>query len=176
MTKATRSRRRRPRPSRRYRSGPVASQIAIKQLGTNGGGFYNVNSAHPLENPTPLTNFLEMLAILLIPAALCYTFGRMIGDTRQGWALLAAMTIVFAALLAVTYIAEQSGNPGPHEARRGSGGERDQPRRQHGGQGSALRRRQLGAVGDRDDRGIERLGQLHARLVHAARPAWFRCG
>ena len=91
--------------------GPVASQIAIKQLGTNGGGYYNVNSAHPLENPTPLTNFLEMLAILLIPAALCYTFGRMIGDTRQGWALLAAMTIVLVSLLPLTYIAEQSGNP-----------------------------------------------------------------
>jgi K+-transporting ATPase ATPase A chain len=91
--------------------GPVASQIAIKQLGTNGGGYYNVNSAHPLESPTPLTNFLEMLAILLIPASLCYTFGRMLGDTRQGWALLAAMTIVFVALLPITYIAEQSGNP-----------------------------------------------------------------
>ncbi len=91
--------------------GPVASQIAIKQLGTNGGGYYNVNSAHPLENPTPLTNFLELLAILLIPASLCYTFGRMIGDTRQGWALLAAMTLVFAALLPCTYLAEQNGNP-----------------------------------------------------------------
>jgi K+-transporting ATPase ATPase A chain len=91
--------------------GPVASQIAIKQLGTNGGGYYNVNSAHPLENPTPLANFLEMLAILLISAALCYTFGRMLGDTREGWALLAAMTIVFFALLPITYVAEQSGNP-----------------------------------------------------------------
>jgi K+-transporting ATPase ATPase A chain len=91
--------------------GPAASQIAIKQLGTNGGGFYNVNSAHPLENPTPLANFLEVLAILLIPAALCYTFGRMIGDTRQGWALLAAMTIVFVALLAAACVAEGPGNP-----------------------------------------------------------------
>ena len=91
--------------------GPVASQIAIKQLGTNGGGYYNVNSAHPLENPTPLTDFLEMLAILLIPAALCYTFGRMIGSTREGWALLAAMTITFAALLPLTYSIEQNGNP-----------------------------------------------------------------
>ena len=91
--------------------GAVASQIAIKQLGTNGGGYYNVNSAHPFENPTPLTDFLEVLAILLIPAALCYTFGRMIGDTRQGWALLAAMTIVFAALLPCTYVAEGAGNP-----------------------------------------------------------------
>jgi K+-transporting ATPase ATPase A chain len=91
--------------------GPVASQISIKQLGTNGGGYYNVNSAHPLENPTPLTNFLEMLAILAIPAALCYTFGRMIGSTREGWALLAAMTITFAALLPFTYSIEQNGNP-----------------------------------------------------------------
>jgi K+-transporting ATPase ATPase A chain len=91
--------------------GPVASQIAMKQLGTNGGGYYNVNSAHPLENPTPLSNFLEMLAILLIPAALCYTFGRMVGDTRQGWALLAAMTIVFVALLVADYSLEAQGNP-----------------------------------------------------------------
>ena len=91
--------------------GPVASQVAIKQLGTNGGGFFNVNSAHPFENPTPLTNFLEMLAILLIPAALCYTFGKMAGDTRKGWAILAAMTIIFVACLAVTVWAEQRGNP-----------------------------------------------------------------
>ncbi|OAI20199.1 ATPase, partial [Methylomonas koyamae] len=91
--------------------GPAASQIAIKQLGTNGGGFFNVNSAHPFENPTPLSNFLEMLAILLIPAALCYSFGVMVGDTRQGWAILAAMTLVFVALIFVTVPAEQSGNP-----------------------------------------------------------------
>ncbi len=91
--------------------GPVASQVAIKQLGTNGGGFFNVNSAHPLENPTPLANFLEVLAILLIAAALCHTFGRMVGDKRQGWALQAAMTIVFVVLLAVCAGAEQAGNP-----------------------------------------------------------------
>jgi len=91
--------------------GPAASQIAIKQLGTNGGGFFNVNSAHPLENPTPLSNFLQVLAILLIPAALCYTFGRMVGDTRQGWAILGAMTIVLVGLLALCAGAEQSGNP-----------------------------------------------------------------
>src|SRR5450631_2560088 len=91
--------------------GPAASQIAIKQLGTHGGGFYNVNSAHPFENPTPLANFLEVLAILLIPAALCYTFGRMVGDTRQGWAILAAMTLIFVAMLAVCVWAEQQGNP-----------------------------------------------------------------
>ncbi len=91
--------------------GPAASQVAIKQLGTNGGGFFGVNSAHPFENPTPLSNFLEMLSILLIPAALCYTFGRMVGDTRKGWALLAAMTVIFALTLSVAVWAEQSGNP-----------------------------------------------------------------
>lgn len=91
--------------------GPAASQIAIKQLGTNGGGFFSVNSAHPFENPTPLSNFLEMLAILLIPAALCHTFGVMVGDTRQGWAILGAMTLVFVASICVTVPAEQHGNP-----------------------------------------------------------------
>jgi potassium-transporting ATPase potassium-binding subunit len=91
--------------------GPAASQIAIKQLGTNGGGFFNVNSAHPLENPTPLTNFLEMLAILLIPAALCYTFGKIIRDTRQGWAILTAMFAIFIPLLLLCAWQEQSGTP-----------------------------------------------------------------
>src|SRR5262249_56413936 len=75
--------------------GPVASQVAIKQLGTNGGGFFNVNSAHPFENPTPLSNFLELLSILVISAGLCISFGKMVGDMRQGWALLAAMTLIF---------------------------------------------------------------------------------
>ncbi len=92
-------------------TGPAASQIAIKQLGTNGGGFFNVNSAHPFENPTPLANFLEMLSILLIPAALCYTFGKMVNDTRQGWALLAAMLIILVVFTAAAYAAEGAGNP-----------------------------------------------------------------
>jgi potassium-transporting ATPase potassium-binding subunit len=91
--------------------GPVASQVAIKQLGTNGGGFFNVNSAHPFENPTPLANFLEVLSILMISAALCYTFGVLVRDTRQGWALLATMTVIFVAFLAICTWAEQSGNP-----------------------------------------------------------------
>jgi K+-transporting ATPase ATPase A chain len=91
--------------------GPAASQIAIKQLGTNGGGFFNVNSAHPFENPTLLSNFIEMLSILLIPAALCYTFGKLVKDTRQGWALLAAMLVIFVPLLLVCVSAEQAGNP-----------------------------------------------------------------
>ncbi|MBI3828278.1 MAG: potassium-transporting ATPase subunit KdpA [Planctomycetes bacterium] len=96
--------------------GPAASQIAIKQLGTNGGGFFNVNSAHPYENPTPLANFLEMLAILLISAALCHTFGILAGDRRQGWAILAVMTIVFTGFLALCAWSEQSGNPRLTEA------------------------------------------------------------
>jgi potassium-transporting ATPase potassium-binding subunit len=91
--------------------GPVASQEAIKQLGTNGGGFFGANSAHPFENPTPLSNFLEMLAILLIPAALCHSFGRMAGDARQGWVLLTAMTIIFLGFLGVCLWAEHAGVP-----------------------------------------------------------------
>ena len=91
--------------------GPVASQESIKELGTNGGGFFNANSAHPFENPSALTNLLEMLAILVIPAGLTYTFGRMVGDTRQGWAVLAAMALLFVALLCVTLHSEQQGNP-----------------------------------------------------------------
>ncbi|MEN7431131.1 MULTISPECIES: potassium-transporting ATPase subunit KdpA [Chromobacteriaceae] len=91
--------------------GPVASQEAIKMLGTNGGGFFNANSAHPYENPTPLANFLQDIAIFLIPAALCFLFGRMVGDRRQGWAILAAMTIMFATAVVVETSAEQAGVP-----------------------------------------------------------------
>ena len=91
--------------------GPVASQLAIKMIGTNGGGFFNANSAHPYENPTPLTNFLQMLSIFLIPAALCFVFGRMVGDLRQGWAVLAAMTLVFVVAVVAATVAEQQGNP-----------------------------------------------------------------
>jgi len=91
--------------------GPIASQEAIKELGTNGGGFLNANSAHPYENPTALSNCLEMLAILLIPAALTYTFGRMVGDTRQGWAIFAAMAVLLVAELSIAAWNEQLGNP-----------------------------------------------------------------
>ncbi len=91
--------------------GPAASQIAIKQLGTNGGGFFNANSAHPFENSTPFSNFLEMLSILLISGALCYTFGKMVGDTRQGWAILITMTVIMVAFLGLAVWAEQGGNP-----------------------------------------------------------------
>jgi len=91
--------------------GPAASQVAIKQLGTNGGGFFNTNSAHPLENPTPISNFLETLFILLIPAGLVYAFGKMVKDTRQGWAVFATMSILFLAGVFICYPAEQAGNP-----------------------------------------------------------------
>ena len=137
--------------------GPAASQVAIKQLGTNGGGFFNVNSAHPLENPTPLSNFLEMLAILLIPAALCYTFGEMVGDRRQGWAILAAMMVVFVA--AAGLIVRRPNNRAiPCLAALGV----DQTAiaatagRQHGRQGDALRHRQFGDLGRGDHGGLER--------------------
>ncbi len=91
--------------------GPAASQIAIKQLGTNGGGFFNVNSAHPFENPTPISNFLEMLSILLIPAALTYTYGKMVGDTRQGWSLLIVMSLVLITMTGIAIGAESKINP-----------------------------------------------------------------
>ena len=91
--------------------GPVASQEAIKMLGTNGGGFFNANSAHPYENPTALSNFIQMLAIFLIPAGLCFTFGRMVGDMRQGWAVLGAMTLIFVVMTSIVMISEQTAHP-----------------------------------------------------------------
>jgi K+-transporting ATPase ATPase A chain len=107
--------------------GPVASQEAIKELGTNGGGFYNANSAHPYENPDPLTNFLELLALLAIPFALTATYGRLVGSRRQGWALFAAMAIIWAAMTTTVILAEQAGNPiveraGVDQAQRGGTG------------------------------------------------------
>ena len=155
--------------------GPVASQIAIKQLGTNGGGFFNVNSAHPFENPSAITNFIEMWAILVISAALTYTFGKMVRDTRQGWALFAVMGVLFLGGLAIAYWAEASGNPAFQSARHRQQRLRAAGRRQHGRQGGALRHRQLDDLGDRDHRRLERLGQLHARQLHAARRLGRRC-
>jgi K+-transporting ATPase ATPase A chain len=98
-------------PTQTLAMGPVASQEAIKMVGTNGGGFFNANSAHPFENPTPLSNFVQMIAMFLIPAALCFVFGRMLGDTRQGWAVLGAMTVIFVVMAVVLTWAEQRGNP-----------------------------------------------------------------
>jgi len=91
--------------------GPVASQEAIKMVGTNGGGFFNANSSHPFENPTPLSNFIQMISMFLIPAALCFVFGRMVGDPRQGWAVLGAMTLIFVVMAVIATWAEQQGNP-----------------------------------------------------------------
>jgi K+-transporting ATPase ATPase A chain len=98
-------------PTQTLAVGPVASQLAIKMLGTNGGGFFNANSAHPFENPTAATNALQMLAIFLIPAALCFVLGHEVGDMRQAWALLAAMTVLFVAAVLIATGAEQAGNP-----------------------------------------------------------------
>ena len=141
--------------------GPVASQVAIKMLGTNGGGFFNANAAHPFENPTALSNFVQMISIFALGAALTNVFGRMVGNQRQGWALLAAMGVLFLAGVVVTYWAEANGTTtlnalGPH-------------RRQHGGQGGPLRHRRLGAVRGDHHRRLLRRGQRHARLVHRAR-------
>src|SRR5262249_17734761 len=91
--------------------GPVASQVAIKMLGTNGGGFFNANSAHPFESPTPFTNLVHMLLIFVLGAGLTYTFGAMVKDTRQGWALFWAMAVMFFVGVLVVYSAEQTGNP-----------------------------------------------------------------
>ena len=158
--------------------GPVASQIAIKQLGTNGGGYYNVNSAHPFENPTPLTNLVEVLAILAIaggPVLHVRPHGGR--HARQGWAVYAAMTVLFVAFLVFGLWAETrpgpAGGAGRRHARHGDAG-----RRRHGGQGGALWRRELRAVGHGHHERLQRLGQLHARLVHAARAAscpWRSC-
>jgi K+-transporting ATPase ATPase A chain len=125
--------------------GPVASQIAIKQLGSNGGGFYNVNSAHPLENPTPLSNFFEMLSILLIASALCLTFGKMVGSRRQGWALLVTMIILVAPFVVLAEWQEQKPNAGlvdlpiAHEASAiAPGGNMEGKELRHGISASAL--------------------------------------
>ena len=143
--------------------GPVASQIAIKMLGTNGGGFFNVNAAHPFENPTAVANFLQMVSIFAIGAALTNVFGRMVGDERQGWAILAAMGVLFLAGVGVAYWAEANGNPLVHAL--GIDGA------QHGGQGGPLRPGALGALRRHHHRRLLRRGQRHARQLHAARRA-----
>ena len=131
--------------------GPVASQEAIKQLGTNGGGFFNANSAHPFENPTPWSNFLQMVAIFLIPAGLVYMFGRMVNNRRHAWAVWATMFVLFFGGVTTAYWAEARGNP-IHAARGiDVADDGDEPRRQHGRQGGPLRHRQLRPLRDRHD-------------------------
>ena len=146
--------------------GPVASQEFIKEFGTNGGGFFNANSAHPFENPTPLSNLIEMFAIFAISAGLTYTLGRMTGSQRHGWAVWAAMAVLFLAGVTVAYWAEARGNP--LSARRGSARERDAAGRQHGRQGSPLRHRQYRALGHGHHGHQLRRRQRLARFVHSA--------
>ncbi len=134
--------------------GPVASQVAIKMLGTNGGGFFNANAAHPFENPTALSNFVQMISIFALGAALTNVFGRMVGNQRQGWAILAVMGVLFIAGVAVTYWAEANGTTALARARA--------DRRQHGRQGSPLRHRRLLAVRGHHHGGLLRRGQRHA--------------
>ena len=155
--------------------GPAASQIAIKQLGTNGGGFFNVNSAHPYENPTPLSNFLEMLAILLIPAALCFTFGRMVGDRRQGWAIFAAMAVMFVGVTVAAMAFEQQGNPQFSALGVDQSAKRRAGRRQHGRQGGALRHRRIGALGRRPPRSLPTARSTRCTTPTRRSAEWSRC-
>ena len=150
--------------------GPVASQIAIKQLGTNGGGFFNVNSAHPFENPNAITNLIEMWAILVDQRGAHLHVRPMVGNTRQGWAIFAVMGVLFLAGHGHLLLgARGRASPRLRGLAHRPGAERPAGRRQHGRQGGPLRHRQLGDLGHRDDRRLERLGQLHARQLHAAR-------
>ena len=143
--------------------GPVASQEAIKQLGTNGGGFFNANSAHPFENPNPFTNFLSMFMIFAVSSALTYTYGRMARDQRHGWAVWGAMAILFAAGVAVCYPAEAHGNPAL------AGLAVDQTAGNMEGKEARFGVAGLGALRRRDDRRLVRRRQLDARQLHAAR-------
>ena len=139
--------------------GPVASMISIKQLGTNGGGYYDSNSAVPFENPTPLSNFLEVLAILLIPFAQVVMFGRMVLARRHAWVLYAVCFTIFAIGVAVAFPAEQHGSAVLRHSGVNITQQREPVGRQHDRQGGPLRDRQHGALGDGDDRRLQRLGQ-----------------
>ena len=142
--------------------GPMASQIAIKMLGTNGGGYVNANAAHPFENPTPLSNFLQMLSIFAIPSGLTWYLGRMVKNQGHGWAVWAAMFAIFLAGVLVCWHYEAAGNP--NFAKLGI----DPVRWQHGGQGSPLWHLQLRALRDGHNRCLVRRGQLDARFLHTA--------
>ena len=149
--------------------GPVGSQEAIKLLGTNGGGFFNTNSAHPFENPTGFTNLVEMLAVLVIPAALVFAYGRMAGNRRQGYAIYATMMVMFIGAVVVAYIAEAHGSPGPARCRPAHPRDCRLGRRQPGGQGAALRDRRIGPVRHDYDRDLVWRGQQRDRIVHGDR-------
>ena len=143
--------------------GPVASQEVIKMFGTNGGGFFNANSAHPFENPNPLTNFIQLVLIFSIGAALTNVFGRMVGDQRQGWAIFAVMGLLFLGGVTLAYWAEGKGNPIIAALGVDQRAERAAVRRQYGRQGGPLRHRELRAVHDCYHGCVLRRGEQHAR-------------
>ena len=155
--------------------GPVASQEAIKMLGTNGGGYFNANSAHPFENPTPLSNLVQMLSIFAIGGALCVTLGEMLGNKRHGWAVFATMTLISVAAVFVVGHFEAAGNPLLSQLGVDQATSATAARRQHGGQGGPLRHPRLLAVHRGHDRRFVRRGQHHARQPDAARRARSRC-
>ena len=147
--------------------GPVAGWMAIKQLGSNGGGFFNANSAHPFENPTQFSNFVELYLTVLLAFALAVSFGVLVKDKRQGRMVLWIMVAVWIAGSLFASFAETNGNPRLTTARREPVGQRRPGRRQHGGQGGARRRLVLGRVGRIGHADVERLGQLDARQLDA---------
>ena len=149
----------------------MASQEIIKQFGTNGGGFFNANSAHPFENPTPLTNFLEMFGIFAISAGLTYTLGSMTGSPQARLGGLGGDGVPLSRRRDDGVLGRSARQPAADRGRRRSDGDGDVVRRQHGRQGGPVRHRQLRAVRDRDDRRELRRDQRLARLVHAARRA-----
>ena len=149
--------------------GPNASMESIKQLGTNGGDFFNVNSAHPFSNPTKLSDFLELYAILIIPFALAFTFGRMVKDKRQGYAVFAIMFVLWLAFSLVAIFVEVGGNPKLDARGRHADRHRDLTGRQRRREGGAVRPDRVGTVGRVDHGHVERFGQLDARQLHAAR-------
>ena len=149
--------------------GPVASQEAIKLIGTNGGGFMNANSSHPYENPTPLTGFVEIFLIFLVSAGLTYTFGEMVGDTRQGWALFAVMSLLFLAGAFAACYFEQSGNPILGDLGLETRPTRLAAGREHGRERSAVRDHVVGALCDCHNRRKLRRSEFNARQLHSAR-------
>ena len=157
-----------PVTTQRIAVGPAASQIAIKQLGTNGGGFFNVNSAHPLENPTPLSNFLELLAILLDPRRSVLHVRRNGRGSQARLGHPGCHGAVVCAAARARHLRRTSGQSGACSSRRRSGGQRCAARREHGGQGSSIWHRQFGSLERGDDRGFQRISQRDARFVHAS--------
>ncbi len=149
--------------------GPMASQVAIKMLGTNGGGYVNANAAHPFENPNPLSNFLQMLSIFAIPSAMTYYLGRMVKNQGHGWAVWAAMLVLFVAGALVCGELRSGGAIPSHRARQSIAADGNME-----GKGGALRQLQLRALRHGDHGGVLRCGECDARFVHTPSAAWCR--